>query len=520
MTPAWHIVGRVLRPGSDRGSVGRVFRPGNDSVGREPGAALVKPLISRRRSKPVACVLVACHLALGIPTEALAAPAQKPVPQPEAPVVRVNRTVPTVTPAPLSPRFSASPTDTELFRARVFEEPMIPLDGTAIAAENRALVDALLQYLALGGRDAVEPLRAFLSAHPTSRWRASLLTNMGLVYRRTGHLLRALSVWEEAWQLAKVSTDTGPKAIADRAVGELFELNASLGRFERLEQLFEEIAGRDLRGSATEKVSNARQALWLMHNRPGESFRCGPLAIDQILRIGKTEHTIPAAVEALKSTKQGTSLLQVKELADTVGLSMRMARREAGAHVYVPSVLHWRAGHFAAIVDQRDDLYLVRDATFGGEMWVRQSTLDEEASGFFLVPNRGELLPGWLLVDGDIAATVFGKGILAGVDSSDNNEDNECDGNECGGAGGGMGVRPARHAGRVDPHAADQRPAEGHPGGATTRRSAPAPAVPVTYNQRDAFQPQTFSYGNLGPKWTFDWFSFIEDDPGECGPHR
>ena len=202
----------------------------------------------------------------------------------------------------------------------------------------------------------------------------------------------------------QASTDTGPKAIADRAIGELFELNASLGRFERLEELFEEIAGRDIRGSATEKVSNARKALWLMHNRPGESFRCGPLAIDQILRIGKTEHTIPAAVEALKSTKQGTSLLQVKQLADEVGLSMRMARREAGAHVYVPSVLHWKAGHFAAIVDQRDDLFLVRDATFTGEMWVRQSTLDDEASGFFLIPSRGALLPGWL--PADVAATV------------------------------------------------------------------------------------------------------------------
>lgn len=461
----------------------------------------MKLLLSHRRSKFVAYVLVACHVALGIPIEAVAAAAQKPASPPPVKVT-VNRTVPAVARAPLTPVFSARATDAELFRARIFEEPLLPLDGEAVAAENQALVNALRGYLALGGRDAVEPLQRFLSAHPQSRWRASLLMNMGLVYRRTGHLLRALSAWEEAWDLAKSSTETGPKAIADRAIGELFELNASLGRYERLEELFQAIDGRDIRGSATEKVSNARQALWLMHNKPEESFRCGPLAIDQILRIGKTEHVIPAAVESLKSIKQGTSLMQVQQLAAAVGLSMRMARREPGAHVYVPSVLHWRAGHFAAIVDQRDDLFLVRDATFASEMWVRQSTLDEEASGFFLIPDRGGLLPGWLPVDGDVAATVWGRGILAGLDNNDQDEDND---QECPTCVRGMLV-PSIHMLLISVRLKDI------PVGYTTPLG-PQPQFRITYNQRDAFQPQTFSYGNLGPKWTFDWFSFVEDDP-------
>src|SRR5690606_35010834 len=32
-------------------------------------------------------------------------------------------------------------------------------------------------------------------------------------------------------------------------------------------------------------------------------------------------------------------------------------------------------------------------------------------------------------------------------------------------------------------------------------------------HQREAFQPQAFYYSNLGRKWTFDWLSYIEDDP-------
>ena len=46
-----------------------------------------------------------------------------------------------------------------------------------------------------------------------------------------------------------------------------------------------------------------------------------------------------------------------------------------------------------------------------------------------------------------------------------------------------------------------------------TPPKGPAVSFLLTYNQREAFQPQTFSYSNLGPKWTFDWLSYLEDDP-------
>ena len=38
----------------------------------------------------------------------------------------------------------------------------------------------------------------------------------------------------------------------------------------------------------------------------------------------------------------------------------------------------------------------------------------------------------------------------------------------------------------------------------------------VTYNQRESFQPTTFTYSNFGPKWTFDYLSYVEDDPSNA----
>ena len=43
----------------------------------------------------------------------------------------------------------------------------------------------------------------------------------------------------------------------------------------------------------------------------------------------------------------------------------------------------------------------------------------------------------------------------------------------------------------------------------------PAVRFTVRYNQREANQPANFTYSNFGPKWTFDWLSYITDNPSE-----
>src|SRR5207248_9752472 len=43
----------------------------------------------------------------------------------------------------------------------------------------------------------------------------------------------------------------------------------------------------------------------------------------------------------------------------------------------------------------------------------------------------------------------------------------------------------------------------------------PAINFTITYNQREGQQPQTFTYSNLGPKWTFDWLSYVGDNPND-----
>ncbi len=427
-----------------------------------------------------------------------------------------NRTVPNVTRAPLLPVFSDPPTDHEIFRARIFEEPLLAVSPTT-STDNIALADALTAYLGAGGGENTAALEAFLDRHPASPWAPSLRLDLGIVYRRTGYWTRALEQWEESWASAKLYTAAPTSAIGDRAAGELAQLAGRLGRYDRLEALFAEIeaSGRDVRGPAHEKLIGARQGLWMMHNRPEIGFLCGPLGIDRILSYDKASYSRDPRLLDAASTMNGTSLLQNRVLSDELGLGFQSAYRGgAEEEILVPALVHWKAGHFAALVDQRDGRYLLQDPTFGEEMWISRAALDDQSSGYFLVPG-GPLPHGWRPVDDEEAATVWGKGYT----DSNNHDNQKCGDNKSGGCGdscpknnccGGRGMASySFHTMLTALHIVDTPVGYSPPVG-------PSIEFQLGYHHREVFQPQTFFFSNFGPMWTFDWISWVEDDPADA----
>lgn len=74
-----------------------------------------------------------------------------------------NKPVLTVIPAL---QFSASPTVDELFRARVFPEPLVVVGPQPSAAENADLARALVAYSKRSGPDDFSALTGFLQDHP------------------------------------------------------------------------------------------------------------------------------------------------------------------------------------------------------------------------------------------------------------------------------------------------------------------------------------------------------------------
>jgi hypothetical protein len=258
--------------------------------------------------------------------------------------------------------FSTNPTAEEIYRARVFEEPLVPIGGESSAEENAALATALVGYAKHSAPDDFAGLTGFLDQHPKSPWRAALLTCLGLVHYNAAYYSRALAAWEEAWALGQTATEAKGKFLADRAVCELAGMYSRLGRRTELEALLKSVEQRTFIGGASERINIAREALSMMKYQPGVSFRCGPLALKSILRsdqrlsrpAGSAATTAMMEIFNSASTQMGFSLKQVAELSKKVGLNYQMAFRSSpsplggegagvGGDFVVPSVVHWRS---------------------------------------------------------------------------------------------------------------------------------------------------------------------------------
>ena len=184
--------------------------------------------------------------------------------------------------------------------------------------------------------------------------------------------------------------------------------------------------------------------------------------------------------------------------------------------------MHWKVGHYAALVRQVGDRYLLADPTFGNTVWATRQALAAETSGYFLIPS-GDLPRGWRAVDAKEGASVWGKGVTT---SSDPGPLSPCDptgggsscvaDNGCGPFGGGpagpgsglprgMAASPV-HLMLVSLNINDSPVGYSPPVG-------PPVWFTVRYNQRDAFQAANFTHSNFGPKWTCDWISYITDSP-------
>jgi RHS repeat-associated protein len=397
--------------------------------------------------------------------------------------------------------FPQNPGPQDFYQARVFAEPLVPIGAQPSQEENVALAAALVGYSQRTGPDDFSSLTGFLAGHPRSVWTAALLTDLGVEYYNTAHYSLALDAWEKAWPLAKGAKDALEAAIANRAVGELAFMYSRLGRMTELEALLKSINGRLVGGPGTEKLTAARDGLWTMKHRPEVAFRCGPLALRQIKLAVDPEHAGDAEIIKSASTQKGFSLAQVAELSKKIGLNYQMAFREKEGEFVVPSVVHWKVGHYAALVRRAGDRYLLQDATFRNDVWATKEALEDETSGYFLIPS-GALPPGWRAVDMQVGETVWGKGTTSANDPGPiTPRDPKIGPPPCA----GMMVRNV-HLMDVNLSLVDQ------PLGYTPPVGPPVHFT-VRYNSHEAFQPANFSYGNLSSKWTCDWFSYINDNP-------
>ncbi len=411
-----------------------------------------------------------------------------------------------------------SPEDQRVFSWHIFEEPLVPVDvaeisSDAMAEEIRDLRAVTEKWQSRKDPYDVRALSGFLEKHPDSRWKASLLVNMATIYRRSGYFTKATNAWREAWELSKNSSEPWARRLADGALGEWVEMLAWVGRFDDLERIFNEIEGRPLSGSATERISAARQGHWYMKHRPGDSFKCGPYALGKIQAALHPAEPVSRAVFEAQSSNKGLSLTQVGVLAEKIGLHYQMAWKKPGAKMLFPCVVHWKFDHYGALIREENGRVLLQDTTLNPayceNSLIDRNAVDEEASGYFLVA-AGKLPEGWRSVDEEEGGKVWGKGKVGSVDPNETKKDSLKSQPSCENAG---MARYAFHTMVTSLTVSDTPVGYSPPIGYPVRFEA-------TYNQREATQPQNFDFGNLGPKWVYSWLAYVKDDTGNPAANR
>ena len=451
--------------------------------------------------------------------------------------------------------FTGQPTDAEIVRARVFDEPLAPGTGKVIKGENKALAHALESYADRKTPDDFSSLTGFLEEYPGSRWCASLLLHLGTEYCNSGYYSKALAAWEQAWARFQQFGVTADKSQADRALGELARMYSRLGRMSDLSALLDATKDRALGGPATPLMAQARQTLWAMQNSPGTCFRCGSLALETIIENDAPGRSWSAPIRQSQSTTNGLSLKEVGDTSRQLGMDYQMAYRSAGAPLIFPSVVHWKAEHFTALLQQQGDRILAKDSTFLNSLWMTTNALSEESSGYFLVPP-GPLPAGWRIVADTEAAGVWGRGVTSSGNPGGTGGPDPSTGGPpgsppagppgppppgppppppppppdppppppCGsGAGGGGGPGRGGSFGMPTGMPTGMPAASMHimlvslilndaPVGYTPPVGPPV-NFQVAYHQLEANQPATFYYSNLGQKWTCNWLAYITDNP-------
>jgi RHS repeat-associated protein len=386
-------------------------------------------------------------------------------------------------------------------------EPLVRTAPTS-EAEDTALAHAVAAFRNRTSPDDFSALNGFIGAYPRSGWSTAVLTNLGLAYLHAGYFSRAIDALRQAWLDGRDATAPDARALVDRAIGERARLYASFGQFDLLQTLFDEIGNRPITGSATEALQTARETLTVSKRDPRHLFLCGPMALQALLMARGTPYDQVRFLDSYRATPDGTSLAEVAGLADKLKLGYRLVFRAPGQPIPDQAIVHWKVGHFAAIVGQAHGRIHIDDPVFAGNgLWITPAALDAEASGYFLVPDDVQTNAAWRVVEATEASRVWGKGPTSGTQP---------------GNPGGPPSNTPKHKG--DCPLCDYNIAESNvaltlsdvpvgydpPIGPSTR-------VTVSYNQREDSQPANFAFYNIGQKWTLSWLAYVIDDPRTPG---
>lgn len=395
--------------------------------------------------------------------------------------------------------------------SRVLSRPL-PLEHSHNMSEanSKRLAVLLGNIRNQGGQfnvDSANAIESYLNEQPDSPVCTNLLIEQGQIWWRNGYFVNALEAYETAWHNSKDSENASDRRLAEEALAWLLRQTALLSKKEKLSTLIEEASTRRLGGYAAEALMKAKEIQWFLENQPEQNVFCGFIAANQICVPLGSRPIFPDVhdeEEEREFIENGLSLYELAAHSHEAGGNLIVIKREAGTPIPIPSIIHWSFSHYSSVTEESGGKYRVQDINLKYDAFVDEAAIDNQSSGYFLIPEPENLPKGYSLVSADEAKTVYGRHCNHGRDD-EGNDPNHChtSGNE------GMasysfrllnpGLRlidtPIKYATPYGPNVIFQ----------------------LNYDQRSSLNLGQEAYGNFGPRWSYGFNTYV-DIQGSANP--
>jgi RHS repeat-associated protein len=278
---------------------------------------------------------------------------------------------------------------------------------------GRALFD--LRFTKDGERIAA--LRRVADGNPKSPWRAAVLATLGRLESDKGYFTRSVGHLSEAWKAVRNGKEPLEQVMASGIAGDLALVLARTSRDAEYTELAKEIGDSKGYGTAYQKLVDARNLV--SKREKGIANLEGGCAVDALqawyTALNPRKRLPKVLAEPKERQDRGiepranvaTSLNELATIAKAAGWETNKAKRGASGQIPVPSILHWKHGHFALVLARNGQNYLVDDRTLGGRVTMTEEALNEETSGYLLAFGT-ELPSGVSSVRNDEAESVRG----------------------------------------------------------------------------------------------------------------
>jgi RHS repeat-associated protein len=128
--------------------------------------------------------------------------------------------------------------------------------------------------------------------------------------------------------------------------------------------------------------------------QPGGSNNCGAVALHQLAVALNGAKADTTTIDAAPVPVHGFSMTELLGLSAKAGLDLIAVQAPADGPIPVPSLVHWKRGHYSAIMDQRGDFYKVSDPSFSTQ-WLSGAMIMAESSRTFMM-QQDKMTTDWM----------------------------------------------------------------------------------------------------------------------------